>query len=146
MPGSFGGELSHVSVVWGYKVFQVFSYKGSCQEPESTYWSSQASTHPCPWPSSSTSAQPGAVRPFPRNAIEISHSFSDPVSSRSWMDPLDDPWPCSMPGCVGGCQWTLLGLAPLRRNGTVLGPAHFHSPNCAAASRFCGVFYQSAEV
>lgn len=85
MPGSSGGGFSHILT---YKGLQIFSYQGSCQGPEDTYWPCPASSNHCfTWPRSPISIQPEAVRPYPSAVVgePLYNPVSEPISFCFWM-------------------------------------------------------------
>ncbi|CAN8185098.1 unnamed protein product, partial [Coccothraustes coccothraustes] len=66
------GENYHMYQMYQLiKFFKYFPIKEAVRSLRALHWSSPASTHPCPWPRSSTSSQPGAIRPFPNHAIGV---------------------------------------------------------------------------
>lgn len=86
--------------------FKYFSVKEAVRSLRALYWSNPASTHPCPWPRSSTSAQPGAVRPFPNKAIGVKSpnlSLTPCPSAPGWM-PWMIPGPAPCLGVLGAAN------------------------------------------
>lgn len=141
MPGSFGGEFSYVSGL------QIFSYKGSCLDPEDTAQSPPTPAH-----------GPG-VHFIPAWVSQtMSQQCQRSVGRQLFL------WPCLLLLLAGQLGWLLAlvhslvcwglpkdpiansshcispdGTAPLRRAGTVLGPAELPSLYSAEAARFYSI-------
>lgn len=101
------GENYHMYQMYQVlKFFKYFSIKEAVRSLRALYWSNPASTHPCPWPRSSTSAQPGAVRPFPNKAIGVKSptlSLTPCPSAPGWM-PWMIPGPAPCLGVLGAAN------------------------------------------